>query len=231
MTDAQVALTAALGASFLTAMGSWGVVWFQERLRGKASDRDALHAAVLELLTRSLAVATRAQAMGETMRLRSGLSEGLDVAVRLRKPVDPLELHDWVAQDLQPLHAALSQLWTRCDQEGVRLANDVVGKCMDLVGTSTASRPARNGWQRVVAWAVGERWTSEMREEHQRAMEALALARKRFTDYAREALGQAVVDVFAQVERPDGDGRRALSSQNSQGGRTGSRRDTAPPTT
>ena len=50
--------------------------------------------------------------MGETMRFRSGLKEGWDIALRHRKPVDPLELPDWMAQDLVPLNEVLSELWT-----------------------------------------------------------------------------------------------------------------------
>ena len=34
------------------------------------------------------------------VRFRSGLKEGWDVALRQRTPADPLELHDWMAQDL-----------------------------------------------------------------------------------------------------------------------------------
>jgi hypothetical protein len=106
MTPAEVAITAALGASFLTAAGSLGVVWVREWRRAKADDRAAL----------------RAQAMGESMRLRSGLSEGLDVTLHLRKPADAMEFHDWMARDVMPMHAALDEIWTRWDQEGVRLA-------------------------------------------------------------------------------------------------------------
>jgi hypothetical protein len=54
-----------------------------------------------------------------------------------------MELHDWMAQDVVLMHAALDEIWTRWDQDGVRLANDVVGKGMDLLGTSTASQPAK----------------------------------------------------------------------------------------
>ena len=81
--------------------------------------------------------------MGESMRLRSGLSEGLDVTLRLRKLADAMEFHDWMAQDVAPMHAALDEIWTRWDQDGVRLANDVAGKCMDLLGISTASQPEK----------------------------------------------------------------------------------------
>ena len=47
--------------------------------------------------------------MGESMRLRSGLSEGLDVTLRLRKLADAMEFHDWMAQDVMPMHAALDR--------------------------------------------------------------------------------------------------------------------------
>jgi hypothetical protein len=96
---------------------------------------------VTELLSRSLA-AMRARAMGETMKFRSGLKEGLDVTFRHRKPADLLELHDWMAQDLAPLNTALSELRTLADREGVQLANDVVGRCSDLLGASRAAQPA-----------------------------------------------------------------------------------------
>lgn len=204
MTPNEVALTGALGASALTAFASLGVMWIQEWRRGRASDADALHAAAIELLTRSLAVALRAHAMGETMRLRSGLKEAVDIAMRHRRLLDPLELHDWMAQEIKPLNAALTELWARADQEGVRLANDVVGTCLDLLGASVAVSPARSGWERISKWAVGERWTSEIREEHERAMRDLAAARKLFAEYVRRSLGRRPVDVFAQVQ-PAGD--------------------------
>jgi hypothetical protein len=202
MTPAELTLTAAFGASALTGLASLGVIWVQEARRRRARDKAALHTAMLELLSRSMAVAMRGQVMGETMKVRSGLVEGLDVAMHNRKPVDPLELHDWMAQDIVPLNAALGEIWTRCDQEGVRLSNDVVGKCMDLLGASTALQPAQSRRERARKWATGEHWTPEMRAAHEHAMKDLAHARKRFADYARSRLGQQAVDLFAQVEIP-----------------------------
>jgi hypothetical protein len=100
MTAAELAITAALGASFLTGLASLGVMWIQQRLQSRDSDRAALAASAQELLSRSMAVAMRARAMGDVMKFRSGLKEGFDVAMRHRKPVDVLELHDWMARDL-----------------------------------------------------------------------------------------------------------------------------------
>lgn len=195
MTPDEVALVAAFGSSALTGAVSLGVVWVREWQRQKASNRAALRAAVTELLSRSLAIAMRARTMGETMKLRSGLKEGLDVALRHRKPTDPLELHDWIARDMVPLNTALSELWTRADQEGVRLANEVVNKCSDLLGVSTARQKA-DGWERMRRWAMGERWTPGMVAENDRAMRELAHARKRFADHARAQLGHEAVELF-----------------------------------
>jgi hypothetical protein len=86
--------------------------------------------------------------MRNAIRFRSGLMEGVDIVLlRLRKPVDALEIYDWQAPDLVPLNAALNEVWTRWDQEGIRLANDLVNKCMDLLAASVALAPAKTAAQ------------------------------------------------------------------------------------
>jgi hypothetical protein len=59
---------AALGASLLTAGGSIGALAFQERLRRRKGDRDALSAAVTAMLSLSMALMLRARAAGLQMR-------------------------------------------------------------------------------------------------------------------------------------------------------------------
>lgn len=179
------------------------MVWVQESRRRKASDLAALRAAVTELLARSLAVAMRARALGEAMKVRSGLKEGVDVTMRNRKPVDPLEVHDWMAQEVIPLNSALAELWTRDDQEGIRLANDVVNKCAELLGVSTARQPASDGLGRVRRMVAGERWTPEMIAETERAVRELAQARKKFAEHARIRLGEAAVELFTFPQAED----------------------------
>jgi hypothetical protein len=199
MTSAELAIASALGASLLTGLASLGVMWIQQWLQSRDSDRAALAVSPQALLSRSMAVATRARAMGDTMKLRSGLKEGWDVALRHRRPVDPLELHDWMAQDLAPLNAALSELWTRDNQEGIRLANDVVNKCAALLGASTA-RQSADGWERLKVWAAGEQWTPEMIKASDNAMKELAHARKRYADHMRARFGLDAVELFSPAE-------------------------------
>jgi len=148
-------------------------------------------------------VSLRAASMRAAIRLRSGFKEGFDVTFRYRKPPDPLELHDWQAQDLTPMNAALSEIWTRWDQEGIRLANDLVNTCMDLSDASVALAPASSVAQRLSRQVIGERGTPEMEEAYDRAVKAMAHARKRLAGYARSTLKLDAVDLFAQVEPPD----------------------------
>lgn len=202
MTSAELAIAAALGASLLTGLASLGVTWVREWLRDRASERDALRASVHELLSRSLAAAMRAKTMGDMMKLRSGLKEGWEVTFRHRKLLDPLELHDWMAQDLVPLNAALSEIWTRDDQEGVRLANAVVNRCANLLGVSTA-RQGAEGWERIRRWAAGERWIPEMTEAYDNALGELARARKRYADHVRARFGLGAVELFTSAEAED----------------------------
>jgi hypothetical protein len=130
-----------------------------------------------------------------------------------------MEMYDWMAQDTTPLHTALTEVWTRWDQEGIRLANDVATKAGELMDVSVALQPANPARERIRKWAAGERWTPEMLAEHQRALVKLAHARKRLADYARAKLGKKAVDLFAQV--PDEPGQpedQAAIAAQPQGG-------------
>src|SRR5258708_19539386 len=101
---------AALGASFLTGGFTWGVSWWQERRRDRASTMLEKAAAYHELISRSLSFTARASALRNAMQARSGLKEGVDVTFRLPHPADPLELHDWIAGDFEPINNPWSRI-------------------------------------------------------------------------------------------------------------------------
>lgn len=79
------------------------------RRTAKDADRNRQHQAYVDLLVASFGVAQRADALLTATKLRSGLGEAFDVALRLRKPVDPLEVHDWINVDL----SSLADAWSR----------------------------------------------------------------------------------------------------------------------
>jgi hypothetical protein len=204
MTSAELAVVAALGGSGLTAIASLGVVWFRERLNERSSGRDALLAAVTAMLSRSMSVMSRAQAMGLQMRLRSGLAEGIDVATRLRKPADALELHDWMATDMAPLNEAWSVVWARGDEEAVRLANALLASCGELIAAATSTKPADGAaWLR--RFIAGEKWTPAMQETLDRAVRDVAHAREHLAQHMRAKLGIPIVTLFGHEPLPDDD--------------------------
>jgi hypothetical protein len=202
VTPAELAVVAALGASALTAVASLGVVALQERMRGKRDDRDTLTGAITAMLSLSMAVMMRWQAAGQQMRLRSGAGEGIDVVLRVRKPADAQELHDWLASDLTPLNEAWSVIWARGDQETVRLANALLDKCSDLFTAATATETVSTLGGRVRRWVTGERWTPELQAALDAAVKDAAHARERLAQHARGQLGLAAVTLFGH-EAPD----------------------------
>ena len=196
MTPAALAVVAALGASTLTGAASLGVVALQEWLRGRASERDMLAAAVTEMLSRSMEVMMRAQALGLQMRLRSGIGEGVDVTLGLRKPADALEFYEWMARDLAPMNAAWSVIWARGDQETVRLANALLSDCNEVIGASTARQQVDSVGARVRRWAVGEKLTPELERDLNRAVRHVAHARERLAQHVRKQMHLPAVQLF-----------------------------------
>jgi hypothetical protein len=209
MGDAAWTAIAALGASVLTGGFSVGLLRYQEARREKAAEEDALGAAVLHLLTRSLGLALRARSTGEVAKQRSGLGEGLDVVMHVRKPVDAFQFFDWMAQDWDPLNEAWTDLWLRApDQRTVELANDLVDRCGSVVGAATAREPApTTSVERIRRFAAGEKWTPEMLAAHDQALRDLAVARKNLAEHVRKLGGRPAVALFSPSSRADSDDR------------------------
>lgn len=114
-----------------------------------------------------------------------------------------MALHDWLAQDLAPLNTPSR----RFGRDGIRKESGSPMTSSANAQTSWARAwprpPAASAWDRVRIWAAGQRWTSDMRAENERAVKEVVHARKRLAEYARRTLGMPAVDVFAQVEVSD----------------------------
>jgi hypothetical protein len=164
------------------------------------------------MLSRSMSVMMRARALGQQMYLRSGLAEGLDVALRVRKPFDAQELHDWMAVDMAPLNEAWSAVWTLGDQEAIRLANALLAKCGDLISASTATDAPGTATGRLRRLVAGEKPTAELQVEVDRAVKEVAHAREQLARHVRRRLGLPAVQLFGH-ETPDASQSVALNGQ------------------
>jgi hypothetical protein len=141
--------------------------------------------------------------MGETMKIRSGLGEGVDIVTHQRKPFDPLEMHDWMAQHMAPLNAAWSAIWAGGDQELVRRANALLSACSDLISVSTARMPAETAGARLRRQVAGERWTQEMLDKLQESRTMMAQAREKLAQHARTVLGMPPAQLFSHDTEAD----------------------------
>jgi hypothetical protein len=133
------------------------------------------------------------------MHLRSGLKEGLDVTFHHRKPVDPMELYDWMDKDLGPLHEAWSEVWGVGSQEAIVAADRLVSACGEFTSSAASLNP-EGGW--LAKLIKGEVWSEEQKKAYDAALKELARARVDFAKVMRVELGNPLVEFsLERVER------------------------------
>lgn len=191
---------AALGASFLTVLGTWGLNQFQHRQAKREAERQEQHAAYQLVLNRSMTFAFRARTLGDAMRFRSGLNESLSVLLRLRRTLDSLELYDWIDRDLRPLGDAWLRVWVVGTQQAIDAADRVMIACEEVMGAATA-RPNRGLIGRAYRALAGEVWTKEQLANFDSALERLAEERVAFVKIMREEMGKEAVELALERAR------------------------------
>jgi hypothetical protein len=171
-------VAAALGSSLLTGGLGFGGLWWQQRHRDQVADRVEKGESYHQMVAQSLPFTIRASALRITMRTRSGLGEGVDVFLRLRRPSDPMELHDWLAQGFEPINLAWSKIQMIGSAEAVAAANKLLDACADVVTVATEFGRARG---RVASTLAGLRWTPEQdgRSGHSRGPRTRRVHRRR----------------------------------------------------
>jgi hypothetical protein len=188
---------AALGSSALTGIVAFGLEWWRSKKADKSTQAERRSHAYSILLTRSTIIAHLASDLHMAMKLKSGLTESLNVAMGITKKLDPLELADRLRAELQPLYEAWTEVWMVGSKEAIPVANDLVNRCGEVMGTATQKGEARPLFLKVV---VGEKWTQKQLDQWQNELRGLAEARKRLGIIARKELGVEVADLFATNE-------------------------------
>jgi hypothetical protein len=199
MSATWAVVAAALGSAALTGLASVGALLLQERKRQRAEAKAARRHNYAVFLARSWGFLQRAQALADMSRLRTGFGEGLDIILRLRKPIDLREIHDWLNVDWSPLIDAYSDIQATDSQEVIDAASLFVQRCGILIDVGA---PTLTGWRAKVRVAtIGLPWTPEQRTGWRRALEDCGEARRGFITVARDRLGQDSVDLLAIVEK------------------------------
>ena len=217
MTSTWAVVVAALGSASLTILGTFGLDAWRARRASKEAHKDRLRSACVQLGSHALAFVLRAQALYLTSIFRSGFSEGLDVALYHRKPVDPMELSEWLSADLRPMLAAQSLIEVVADEELVRSAADLVLTAMTVLekassivqpaDESSATLPRRV--RRRLRALIPLRRDPEVEKAIHEAVRRLGRQLRHFSRLTRDRLGVNDPDVVMGLIRFDGQVRCA----------------------
>jgi uncharacterized membrane protein YccC len=96
-------VVAALGASALTGLVTFGLDWWRSWRAAREARQAALRQACERLITAANMFAHRAAVLQQTAVLRSGFSESLDIVLRHRKPIEVQNLADYLLGDLEAI--------------------------------------------------------------------------------------------------------------------------------
>jgi hypothetical protein len=146
VTDASTAwavVAAALGSSLVTVGGYTLRDWLHDGRRQRAGQTDELKSACMALMSSAYRLVHRTSVIRLAMHLRSGLSEGIDIATRQRKPIDPIEHGEYMLQDMNPMLEAQARVWLLGDEELIRGASDIILAGSKVIETATALPPDR----------------------------------------------------------------------------------------
>ncbi len=187
-------VVAALGSSSLTTVG----ILLRDRIQGQRDRRASLQAACKQaygqMLTGCAIFMLEVGGVHLAMEVRSGLKEGVDIALRQRKPIDPLELVDRLIAHSQPLFDAWSTIWSVGTPEAIAAANVVMNWSTKALTMHTRPGAARSP---LATYVLGQKWTDEQMQQAQEAMVGLGNARKRLAEIARKEFGMEKTDLFA----------------------------------
>lgn len=183
MTSIWVPVIAALGASGLTGAAGFGALAWQQRRIDRSAQSAAQTQAHRLLIEHSLTFTMLANTLRQTAEGRAGLvGEGLELALGIRRPLDPLVLYDRLAAGFGPVNAAWTTIKVSGTLETVQLADHLVRACTDLLEVAGEVGTARG---RVQTRLRGPRWTVEQRNALQTAIELVITERQAFIAHVR----------------------------------------------
>lgn len=188
-------VAAAIGASLLTGLVALVLDWRGARRRAHEDLRGRRQAAYGRMLAASGLLAHTAGGLHQMIELRSGVKEGVALAARLRRPVEPIDFIDLLRRDLEPLYEAWSQVWAAGSPPAVEASNLVMERAGEVLSAATTPGTARN---RLLRYLAGERWSDEERAVLDADIRELAIARRRLAELARRELGIEATELFSR---------------------------------
>ena len=196
-----VSAATGLAGAVIGAVAALAGTWWQARAARRHAESDARERAYVDLLVAAEKVAFRIDALVATIKARTGLGESVALLMRLRKPIEPMDLHDWLAADVGPLMDAWSRTWVNGSPEGVRRSNAVLEACNEVMAVLAEMAPAttRAKLRKVVVGAD----IAAMRPLLAERVRHLSVARKELAEHVRAETGRPAAQLFSAPEPGD----------------------------
>jgi hypothetical protein len=193
MTPIWATVALSLGAAAITGLVGFGALWWQHHVAAQDAIADRKSEAYQALIGRTLSFALRAHALRQLSASRSGLGDRVDIEMRsqvggklgsslkVRPPVDVLELHDWLLKGFDPIIDAWSTLKVFGSPAAIDAADklvDACGKCLGVAGQPGTGRGT------IETFLLGSAWTQAEEDDFKQALADVDAARKVFIDLA-----------------------------------------------
>jgi hypothetical protein len=190
LSSGWIIFASSLSSAALAAVITLSVYGLQGRRDAKAARRHSRRQAYSRLLASTGIVVHTADTLHLMMETRSGLGEGVDVLLRVRRPLDAMDLHELLRPVITTLYEAMAEVSTVGTPEAVQLGNRVVSLCADVMQAATERGQARSP---AAALLRGEKWTVEQLESSRATVQSLSAARAEFAALARRELGIEII--------------------------------------
>ena len=197
MNNYWIPVIAALGASALTGLVTLGLDERRVRRQRREGLTERRVHAYSQMISHAASFALAAGAMHLTAQIRSGFIEALDIVLHHRKPVEPLDFHDWLMRELSPMLDAMAEIWVVGTPNAVVAANELMKKCnkvFELGGNRGESGSS------LMRYLVGEKRTPAQVDSFQEAIDKMSEARKKLAEVARIEMGVGFTALFTNEE-------------------------------
>jgi hypothetical protein len=197
---AWATVAAALGGSLLGSLSTWLVGLAQYRRAEKAQTVRERHQAYLGVLDASTQSVIMAQRAGLTLRLRTGINEGLAVLLRQRKPLQPDEVLAWGTESLTRLLDAMTRLHAYGTQAAAEAAHTLIDRCQDLTAAAVASDPEQNAVHKAIKGVIQ---TEAQQQAVDTAFRRVFAAQYAFLALIRKEIGSDTIKLPYNDERAE----------------------------
>lgn len=189
-----IPVVAALGASFLTSLGTWALDGQRQRGENQRKRLDARRRAYLQFLVAANGALLLGQSTRSLLMAESGVAASLGTLMRLREPADVHGLAFGMTAQLKPLLDAQSEVLACGTVAAAEAAGKVAVAAAEYLAGATEMSSTQRRLRGLVPWTPTMKQTGALQVKLDAVGEAVAA----FISVVRRETGEEVLPVASQ---------------------------------